>query len=103
MRSAANGLEHAHPRAERDDGLRRAAPITGGSLDRPPLVLLDEPLRGIDPESAPHLARALREALRGSAVLWVSHSRREIESVADRVLRLEKGLLQPQEQLVRAA
>ena len=66
-------------------------------------VLLDEPLRGIDAESAPQLARVLREALRDSAALWVSHSRREIESVTHRVLRIEKGLLRQQEQRARAA
>ena len=91
------------PAARCSTGERQRAAVARAPLNRPPLVLLDEPLRGIDPESAPRLARALRESLRGSAVLWVSHSRREIESVADRVLRLEKGLLQPQEQLVRAA
>jgi ABC-type multidrug transport system ATPase subunit len=91
------------PAALCSTGQRQRAAVARALLNRPPLVLLDEPLRGIDPESAPRLARALREALRGSAVLWVSHSGREIESVSDRVLRLEKGLLQPQEQRVRAA
>lgn len=91
------------PAARCSTGQRQRAAVARALLNRPPLVLLDEPLRGIDPESAPRLARALREALRGSAVLWVSHSRREIEWVADRVLRLEKGLLQPQEQRVRVA
>jgi ABC-2 type transport system ATP-binding protein len=91
------------PAARCSTGQRQRAAVARALLNRPPLVLLDEPLRGIDPDSAPRLARALREALRGSAALWVSHSRREMESVADRVLRLEKGRLQPQEQRVRAA
>jgi ABC-2 type transport system ATP-binding protein len=86
------------PAAHCSTGQRQRAAVARALLNRPPLVLLDEPLRGIDPESAPALARALRESSRASAVLWVSHSRREIERVADRVLRLEKGLLQPQEQ-----
>jgi ABC-type sulfate/molybdate transport systems ATPase subunit len=60
-------------------------------------------LRGIDAESASRLARTLCAALRESAVLWVSHSKLEIESVADRVLRLEKGELHPQERRVQVA
>ena len=91
------------PAARCSSGQRQRAAVARALLNRPPLVLLDEPLRGIDPESAPRLARALRETLRGSAVLWVSHSHREIASVADRVLRFEKGLLRQQEQRVRAA
>jgi ABC-2 type transport system ATP-binding protein len=93
----------AVPAARCSTGQRQRAAVARALLHRPPLVLLDEPLRGIDPESAPHLARALREALRDSAALWVSHSRRELESVTHRVLRIEKGLLRQQEQRARAA
>jgi ABC-type multidrug transport system ATPase subunit len=84
-------------------GQRQRAAVARALMNRPPVVLLDEPLRGIDAESASRLARTLCAALRESAVLWVSHSKLEIESVADRVLRLEKGELHPQERRVQVA
>lgn len=92
------GIEEqlALPAERCSSGQRQRAAVARALMTRAPLVLLDEPLRGIDAESALRLARILRDALRESAVLWVSHSRQEIESVADRVLRLEKGALHPQ-------
>jgi ABC-2 type transport system ATP-binding protein len=62
-------------------------------LNRPRLLLLDEPTASLDPA----VARDLRARIRGVAeregqgVLWTSHNMREVEEVCDRVLFLSHG------------
>jgi ABC-2 type transport system ATP-binding protein len=62
-------------------------------LNRPRLLLLDEPTASLDPS----IARDLRARIRGIAVreaegvLWTSHNMREVEEVCDRVLFLSHG------------
>ncbi len=62
-------------------------------LNRPRLLLLDEPTASIDPATARELRvriRALAEE-HGGGVLWTSHNMYEVAEVCDRVLFLSKG------------
>lgn len=62
-------------------------------LNRPRVLLLDEPTASIDPASA----RDIRHTIRSCAiedrvgVLWTSHNMYEVEEVCDRVLFLSHG------------
>ena len=62
-------------------------------LNRPRLLLLDEPTASLDPATADDLRRLIRDlAVRERcAVLWTSHNMLEVEQVCDRVLLLARG------------
>jgi ABC-2 type transport system ATP-binding protein len=61
-------------------------------LNRPDLLLLDEPTASLDPAVARDIRAVIRAIARaGTAVLWTSHNMVEVTEVCDRVLFLSRG------------
>lgn len=62
-------------------------------MNRPRLLLLDEPTASLDPSISQVIRQRIREYARqtSAGVLWTSHNMNEIESVCDRVLFLSRG------------
>lgn len=62
-------------------------------LNRPNLLLLDEPTASLDPSTAQETRGFIRDFVRreASGVLWTSHNMYEVEEVCDRVLFLSHG------------
>jgi ABC-2 type transport system ATP-binding protein len=62
-------------------------------LNRPRLLLLDEPTASLDPSAAQIVRKQIRElALQEDCgILWTSHNMYEVEEVCDRVLFLSHG------------
>jgi len=64
-------------------------------LNRPTLLLLDEPAASLDPATAREIRAGIRDLTRSGrgGVLWTSHNMYEVEEVCDRVLFLSHGKL----------
>jgi ABC-2 type transport system ATP-binding protein len=75
-------------------GMRQKAAIACALLPEPKLLVLDEPLSGLDAPSASTVKELLRAwADRGGAVLYTSHLLDIVERVANRVAILQHGAL----------
>jgi ABC-2 type transport system ATP-binding protein len=73
-------------------GMRQKLSCAQAWLSRPRLMLLDEPLSGLDPRGIRSAREAIRALAReGTAVLLSSHQLELIEALADRILILRRG------------
>jgi ABC-2 type transport system ATP-binding protein len=75
-------------------GTRQRLGLARALLADPPVLILDEPAAGLDPEGV----RAVRQLLRGHAgrggtVLLASHDISEVQQMADRLLVMSHGML----------
>jgi ABC-2 type transport system ATP-binding protein len=76
-------------------GEQTRAALAKAMLNRPRLLLLDEPTASLDPSKARDIRALIRELARrdGVGVLWTSHNMIEVEEVCDRVLFLSRGAI----------
>jgi ABC-2 type transport system ATP-binding protein len=77
-------------------GMRQRLLIARALLSRPPVLLLDEPTRSLDPVSAKAFRTFLRKEIagrQGCAVLLATHSSEEAMDLCDRVGVLHLGRL----------
>jgi len=75
-------------------GMRQRIKIAQALLFEPDLLLLDEPLNGMDPVSRRNTMNLVREwASLGRTVIMASHVLHEVEGVTDRMLMLHHGRL----------
>ena len=88
-----NGMESAFP-AELSAGERQRAAIARAIVNRPAVVLADEPTGALEAESAADVLRLLKTIhLEGAAVLLVTTREEVAAAVPGRVLRLVDGKL----------
>ena len=80
-------------RADRlSGGLKRRLNIAIGLLNRPQLLLLDEPTVGIDPHSRHFILEAIRDINRaGTTVIYTSHYMEEVEALCDDIAIIDAG------------
>ena len=79
---------------ELSGGLRRRLLLGIAALADPPLMVLDEPSAGLDPEARHELWELLRGyRRRGSTVLLTTHYMEEAEALCDRVGVIQDGRL----------
>ncbi len=75
-------------------GMRRRLNLAAAILHRPPVLLLDEPTAGVDPQSRASLLDLVRDlAAGGTAVLYTTHYMEEAERLCHRVGVMDHGRL----------
>ena len=73
-------------------GMRRRLDIAMSLIGNPPVIFLDEPTTGLDPEARVVVWRAVRElAAGGTTVLLTTQYLNEAEQLADRIAILHEG------------
>ncbi len=76
-------------------GQKQRVALARAMMNRPKLLLLDEPLSALDPKMRTFLQEKILEVHRefGTTTILVSHDVREVAQMADRVVRLEQGAI----------
>ena len=84
------------PNGKLSSGEKTRVTLAKALLNRPDLLLLDEPTASLDPDTADwiraHMERYRRE--RGATILLASHNMSEVERLCDRVIMLKHGRIE---------
>lgn len=75
-------------------GMKQKLALIGAMIHRPSILILDEPMTGLDPKSSYYLKGVLREyCTRGSAVFFSTHILEIAEKLCDRIGIIHRGRL----------
>jgi ABC-2 type transport system ATP-binding protein len=88
------GLAEAADRPVRtySGGMRRRLDVGAALVHRPPVLFLDEPTTGLDPEGRNELWEVIRELVAdGTTVLLTTQYLEEADRLADRIVVIDKG------------
>ncbi len=100
------GLENAGEQqvGSFSSGMRQRTLIARALVTQPPLLILDEPTRSLDPVTARELRRFIRDVLctqLGTTILLATHSTEEALQLCDRAALLVKGRVVATDTLAR--
>lgn len=85
-------LKVAHKRlGSFSGGMRQRVLIAAAMLDRPEILILDEPTAGLDPEERIRLRNYIADISRDRTIILATHVVSDIESIAGSVIMLCKG------------
>lgn len=84
-------------------GEARRIAIARALLADAPILVLDEPLEGLDAGTATRLYRALDEAMRGRSVLLITHRLGQLSALVDEVATLREGRIVARRAVVPAS
>lgn len=75
-------------------GEQQRVAIARALINRPEVLLADEPTGNLDPQNAAEIMRLLEEINRmGTTVIVVTHSREIVETMRKRVITIERGMI----------
>jgi ABC-2 type transport system ATP-binding protein len=88
-------IEHVADRviAELSHGYKKRVCIAQAIVHRPEVVILDEPISGLDPQQIVEMRKVVRSLKDFATVLISSHILSEIEQTCDRILVIHRGRL----------
>jgi ABC-2 type transport system ATP-binding protein len=89
------GLTHMRTRivGQLSKGYRQRVGLADALVARPKLLILDEPTGGLDPHQRKEVLELVKSLAHEHTVLLSSHVLAEIESIASRVMIIQKGRL----------
>lgn len=86
--------EKADVRASRlSGGMRRRLTLAGALMHDPPVLVLDEPEAGLDPQTRLLVRRVIRKLKGTRTIVLTSHNMDEVDRLADRVAFVDHGRL----------
>lgn len=74
-------------------GYRQRVGLAQALLHNPPVLILDEPTTGLDPNQLTEIRQVIREVGREKTVLFSTHIMQEAEALCDRVVIINRGKL----------
>jgi len=72
-------------------GMKHKLALAVGLLNDPPVILLDEPLTGIDPLVAYEIKNIIKKDFRDKTIIWTTHNLYEVEEMCDRIAIINNG------------
>ncbi len=72
-------------------GYRQRVGLAQALLHNPPVLILDEPTTGLDPNQLAEIRQVIREVGRDKTVLFSTHIMQEVEAICDRVVIINRG------------
>lgn len=84
------------PNGRLSSGEKTRVSLAKALLNRPELLLLDEPTASLDPDTADWVRARLEQyrRQRGATVLLASHNMAEVERLCDRVIMMKRGRIE---------
>lgn len=72
-------------------GYRQRVGLAQALLHNPPVLILDEPTTGLDPNQLTEIRQVIRNAGRDKTVLFSTHIMQEVEALCNRVVIINRG------------
>ncbi|MBD2751334.1 gliding motility-associated ABC transporter ATP-binding subunit GldA [Spirosoma validum] len=72
-------------------GYRQRVGLAQALIHNPPVLILDEPTTGLDPNQLAEIRQVIRDAGRDKTVLFSTHIMQEVEAICDRVVIINRG------------
>ena len=72
-------------------GYRQRVGIAQALIHEPEILILDEPISGLDPNQLVEIRALISELKKDKTVIFSSHILQEVESISDKIIILDKG------------